>query len=194
MIKKQLDLIFPLTRITWEALCEIGEEKMIRKNQNLATQGEHFNYEVFVVEGVLRSFHITDEGKEYSASFYREGNFVMPAFARQSNGKSILNIQALELSKVVVFDEKKFTALRHGYEDLFMLGSIVSERELLTKSLKEVLLATGNLKELYLFFQDRYPNFQSRISQRHIASYMGVDPVSLSRVKAKLLKEEKGIG
>ncbi|MEQ9208736.1 MAG: MmgE/PrpD family protein [Pseudomonadales bacterium] len=110
-------------------------------------------------------------------------------FSGQSKGKSLLNIQALENCKMLFFEEDKFTALRYKYRDLLILGSKISEKELMLKSKKEVLLATGNLKSLYLFFQNNFPGLENRIAQRYVASYIGADPVSLSRVRSELLKE-----
>ncbi|UJH66434.1 Crp/Fnr family transcriptional regulator [Allomuricauda sp. SCSIO 65647] len=190
-IKEQLDAISPLRHNTWNQLMEISAQLTISKSENLTDIGKYFNYEVFVLEGVLRMYHVTSDCKEYTMSFYKEGEFVAPSFTRQSHGRSLLNIQALENCSVLIFEEKKFTELRYKFRDLLVLGNKVSEKELMLKSKKEVLLATGNLKNLYYFFKSNHPNLESRIAQRHIASYLGADPVSLSRLKARILKENE---
>ncbi len=189
VIKKQFDLISPLHKSTWQELLQIAIERSILKNEKLATEGIPFNYEIFLVKGILRSFYVTPEGKEYTTSFCNEGSFVSPVFTRQSEGKSLLHIEALENSKLILFEEVKFTELRYRFKDLFILGSKVTEGELQLKSLKELLLATSNIKQLYFFFQEKYPDLEKKISQKHIASFMGVDPVSLSRIKSRVLKE-----
>ncbi len=190
-IKTQLDSIFPLKETTWNKLVKLAEEKIIVKNKNLVTKGSFFSYEIFVMEGVLRCYYVTEEDKEYTTSFYKEGDFVSPSFTRQFHGRSLLNIQALENCKVLLFEEHKFTALRHSCKDLHELGSKVLEKELKLKSVKEVFLATGNLVTLYQFFQDRFYGLEKRIPQRYIASFIGADPVSLSRIRAKILRERK---
>lgn len=187
-VKKQIDAISPIGENSWNELLEISEQLTVSKSKNLTDIGKYFSYEVLVLEGVLRMYLITSDSKEYTMSFYKEGEFLAPSFTRQSQGRSLLNIQALDNCKVLIFDEKKFTALRYRFGDLFLLGTKVSQKELMLKSKKEVLLATGNLKDLYDFFRNHYPNLENRIAQRHIASYLGADPVSLSRLKAKALK------
>lgn len=187
-IKKLLYTISSLQEETWNELIDISELRTAKKKQNIAKTGELFNYEVFLVKGVLRCFHVTSDAKEYTTSFYSEGNFLSPAFSRQSKGRSSLNIQALENCEMLFFEEKKFTDLRYKFSDLFLLASRISEKELILKSMKEVLLATGNLKSLYHFFQKNFPGLENRISQRYVASYIGSDPVSLSRIRAQLLK------
>lgn len=188
-IKTLMQNIAPLQEKTWNELMNASQPKSARKKEALANAGDLFNYEVFLISGVIRSYFVTPDGKEYTTSFYKEGDFLSPSFSRRSEGRSTLNIQALEDCKMLLFDEKKFTELRYTFGDLLMLGGKVLEKELSMKSMKEVLLATGNLKSLYHFFQTHFPGLENRIAQRYIASYLGSDPVSLSRIRTELMNK-----
>lgn len=98
----------------------------------------------------------------------------------------MISIQALEDCTLLVFPEAEFTQLRYQYPDLRIFGSKIIETELVRKSRKEIILATQKFSDLYAFFQEAYPDLEQRVPQYYIASYLGVDPVSLSRMKGRI--------
>ena len=108
-IKKAINTVSPLQEATWNELMAVSEWRTAKKKQHLAITGERFQYEVFVVKGILRCYHVTKDAKEYTTSFYQGGDFLSPYFTRQSEGRSSLNIQALENCEMFFFEEKKFT-------------------------------------------------------------------------------------
>ena len=182
-IKNKLDVIYPLKAETWSKVSQLSIYKEFIKGQELTRTEEFFDYEVFLLKGVVRCYLRTPEGREYTTSFYADGDFLAPAYSRVYQGKSLLNIQAIEDSAILLFPEQEFTKLRYKHKDLLQLGAKVVEKELFHKSQKEVILATKNLKDLYNFFQAHFQGLENRISQRNIASYLGTDPVSLSRIR-----------
>jgi len=67
-------------------------------------------------------------------------------------------------------------------------GNIIVERELDYKTRREILLLTKSAEERYLEFRVMYPGLENYISQYHIASYLGITPVSLSRIRNSAVK------
>ncbi|MEQ9423452.1 MAG: Crp/Fnr family transcriptional regulator [Cyclobacteriaceae bacterium] len=187
---KQFTFSESLSAQTNSGLASICNRRKIKKGAAIIEAGELCGDEIYVVSGVLRAY-INADLKEYTSTFYKDGQFVTPWFARQMNGESLISLQTLENSDLMLFDEKKFTNLRRSNEDLLALGNKVVEKELLLKSKKELILATGKLRELYCFFQEVFPGLENRIAQRYVATYLGVDPVSLSRIRKEIQEETK---
>lgn len=185
-IKNLFNKIHPIGTETWNSIIEICELKTINKSVDLIKKGKLFRYEVLLVNGTLRSYSIDGNGQEYTTGFYTSGDFISPFFIRQSNKESTFYIQAAEKSEIALFDEEKFTLLRWKYDDLFKLGLNVVDKEIDLRSYKGILLSKRNLFDKYLFFREKFAFLESKVSQRHVASYIGADPVSLSRMKTEM--------
>ena len=183
-LKKQLLSKYSIKETTWKKVEKLAEGRKLEKMAELIRAGSAFDHEIFLTRGVLRTYVTSSSGKEYTVSFYTQGDFIAPAFSRTAEGKSILNIQALTECELFLFETPEFTRLRYENPDLWMLGTQVLEKEMEKKSRKEILLATASLKELYQFFREEFGPLELQISQYHIASYLGADPVSLSRIRS----------
>jgi CRP-like cAMP-binding protein len=79
--------------------------------------------------------------------------------------------------------------LRHKYMELIKYSSLVVENELARKTQHEIFLLKKSAEERYMMFHKMYPHLENRISQYHIASYLGITPVSLSRLRKSLTKK-----
>jgi CRP-like cAMP-binding protein len=143
--------------------------------------------EVFIVRGILRGFYRSYDGAEVNVAFYTENNVLPPHYFRTKKGLSNLNIQALSDVVVASFNTERFSALRYKHESLMKYGNIIVERELEYKTEREILLLTKNAEERYRSFREMYPGLETHISQYHVASYLGITPVSLSRIRKSLV-------
>lgn len=189
--KEYFDAISPLKNETWQDVLKISLLKNVPRYELIVKSGQYFNYEIFLAEGTVRCYYTSSNGKEYTSSFYQDGEFISPSFTRTTNDKSLINIQALENCTLLLFKEQEFTFLRYKHNDLLALGNKIVEKELRRRSLKEMQLATENLKARYAFFAKQFGVLESKIAQRYIASYIGADPVSLSRLKNEIMQERK---
>jgi CRP-like cAMP-binding protein len=90
---------------------------------------------------------------------------------------------------VAEFNTDQFSALRYKHESLMSYGNVIVERELEYKTQREILLLTKNAEERYKTFREMYPGLENYISQYHIASYLGITPVSLSRIRNTMVKK-----
>ncbi len=177
--------IFPLDFTIVEELEQMAEYQHLYKGEHLTTEGSSYAFEVIVTKGLLRAYHKTADDYEYNSNFYYEGQFLSPHFARTQNSTSIVNIQALEETEVVVFEETAFTRMRHKHQELLKLGNHVAQQELIHKSKKELLMATRTAHERYENFTKEFPLLNNRIPLQQIAMYLGISPVSLSRIRSK---------
>ncbi len=189
-LKSLISEISPIKNQTWNDLALISELNSIQKMELLVKKDQSFTYEVFLIDGLLRCFDIDEKGNELTIGFYSERSFVAPYFMRNVNTKATYNIQAVQNCKVVLFNEPDFTKLRNKYQDLNELAHKVVHSEVCLRSYKDVLLSKRNLADKYLYFKEKFKVIEKEIAQVHIASYIGSDPVSLSRIKRKLLKEQ----
>lgn len=162
----------------------------IPKNQYFIKAGATQPWLGFVINGVFRGFHIDADGSEYTKHFFKENDF-MTANSRSLVEKDVVLkesdyfFQALEDSVVLKIERAEHrTLFTHPcWQELF---AKVIERvhEIEERRVKQLLLADAQTR--YLKFLHDFPGLDSRLKQTDIASYIGVSPVSLSRIRTNL--------
>ncbi len=141
----------------------------------------------FVESGVLRAFYRAKSGKEYNKSLLEPGEFVGAYSALISGQLNHINIQALTPCNILVADYRQLTALFDQYQAIERLVRHISESYYLFLENKELQIILNTVEERYEFFKQAHPTLENLIPQYHIASYLGITPTQLSRIRAKKL-------
>lgn len=184
--KEHIDKIIPIPQEIWYELEATLKKRELKKNEFIVKEYQKFNLEIFVLKGVIRGFYGSGSGEEINVTFYRDNELVCPYFARTINGKSNINLQAITPAIIFEMEQDTMKAIRHKYLELIKYSSIVVENELKRKTQHEIFLLIKDAEQRYRMFQTMYPHLENRISQYHIASYLRITPVSLSRLRKKL--------
>lgn len=165
--------------------------RKLRKRQFLLQAEDPCKYEYFVLSGCLRSYYIDDKGQDHVVQFAVEDWWIgdMRAFITQT--PAWLNIDALEDTEVLLLGYEALEQLYQkvpAFERYFRIriqNAFVSEQMRLGNSLSKT------AEERYLDFVKRYPQFEQRISQVQIASYLGMTPEFLSTLRGKIARRKK---
>ena len=152
------------------------KEIKLRKGQILQRKGELKTKIYIVKSGLLRSYVIDKKGKEHIFLFAPE-NWIMTD-CTPMNQPSKLFIDALEDSKLNVLEK--------GNEDEIELQKILNRLEALQNRI--IMMMSSKTIERYEHFIKTYPNVTQRVPQRMIASYLGITPEALSKVKGNRKK------
>lgn len=153
----------------------------IAKGQILQRSGE-FHTKVYIVQsGLLRSYSIDKKGKEHIFMFAPE-NWIMADIV-PSHAPSQLFIDALEDTVALV--KTKEEAEEEHHQDTKKLAKRLS---VLQKRI--IMLMSASAIERYEHFVETYPDITQRVSQRMIASYLGITPEALSKVKGERKKKK----
>jgi CRP-like cAMP-binding protein len=186
------DVLSSLTEVTeheWNDFKQLFTLQKIAKNEYFARAGEHASHVGFVVSGTFRAFYLAEDGTEYNKTFFRENTFIAAFASLVTQTESYINIQALEDSDVLIARYKDIVALYDTYHALEHFGRRVVEIEWVKKEMREIRLVLTSAEERYKHFQQEHPGLESKIPQYHIASYLGITPVALSRIRSKLRKD-----
>ena len=162
------------------------KDRKYLKGQYILQQGDPCQFLNFLVAGVTKTFHIDHEGNEHIFRFAIENWWAtdLPSFIDQ--GLANTNIQCLENTHVIQLSKQnleelylEIPQLEHFFRLLFQRVSITLEKRII-----------GNLslsaKERYLLFKEEYPEFEQRIPQYMIASYLGISKQYLSEIRNQL--------
>ncbi|TNJ65492.1 Crp/Fnr family transcriptional regulator [Paenibacillus hemerocallicola] len=166
----------------WDVFVERTQLKRISQGTHLVRAGDGVKHAYFCSVGLFRLYYALDDGKEYNKSFSRAPDFVTSYGAMIRGTPSYFSIQALEDSAVIEVPYallRELTDRSHSWER-FVRHSV--EQLYLKKEERERQLLYLDAEERLRLFRDKYPGLENRIPQYHIASYLGISPVSLSRI------------
>lgn len=147
--------------------------------------GQLANYEYFILSGIGRLFVTTDEGADTTISFLTPSSIAPPLKTRVLNGKSTVDIEAYSELLVGQIDSRIFFEMCIENPEIMILGTKMMEQCLIEKAQKEIALATLKGIERLSFIRSIHPGLENQVSHQHIASYLGITNVSLSRLRAK---------
>lgn len=174
------------TPFTPEQLALIGshaQERTFRAGEYFSEAGRVAQEIGFVVEGVFRVCYFDREGREITKYFLDEGNFVVDLPSYQFRLPSAEYVQAVTAAEVLVFPARAWQALAATIADWPRAETALISRALLEKVARLRPLVEENATARYRGFLARFPGLANRIPLAYLASYLGITPQSLSRIR-----------
>ncbi|MBK6265116.1 Crp/Fnr family transcriptional regulator [Marivirga sp. S37H4] len=171
------------------SLLENCVTKIFKKGQFLLRKNEYCKHAFFVEEGLLRQYSINEKGKEHILSFAPENWFATDRESSVFNQPSVYYIQALEDSKVVMIDEDFIRLLSEKIPAFTDFNNRLLHNHIRHLQNRINLLLSAAAEDRYLQFIKMYPDLLLRVPQTMIASYLGITPETLSRVRKELAQK-----
>ncbi|MCP3899581.1 MAG: Crp/Fnr family transcriptional regulator [Desulfobacteraceae bacterium] len=140
----------------------------------------------FIIKGVLRTYFVTENGEEFITDLCHDNQITTNYDSITSNLTNEYYSQALEESTILAMNYNRFLKLGKKYPVFETFKSRLIEYYYNEKINREKELLSLNAKEKYLRFIQSHGNLVHRIPQYHVASYLGITPVQLSRVRKEL--------
>lgn len=182
-----IDRVHPALSVKSRALLsELAIEEDILAGTQFIELGQVNNAEYFVLEGVVRSFMINEDGDQVTIAFYPEDYVLSPHVIRTQDERSILNFEAITACKLLKLDAGRFSEHIRDDQDIQDFANMVLRGELIRKVNKEIQLISQNSKERLIQFRKDFHMLENRVPHSMIASYLGITPVSLSRLRKSL--------
>ena len=190
VFKKYLAEKMSLSEEDWaviEAVCII---KKLRKHQFLLQEGDVWRFHAFVCKGCLRRYSIDEKGAEHIMQFSIENWWAGDRDSLMNKTPTKYNIDAVEDSVILVIRNEDFEKLCQQLPAFNNLMSHLIFRSL--NASQERINATISLtaEEKYLHFINNFPALANRVPRHMVASYLGITPETLSRIKSNLSKNK----
>ncbi len=168
-----------------EKATEIFRPASFPKGTFLVRAGEVPQTLSFVVSGIVRLYYITPAGVEITKSFRTE-NYLVAAYSSLLQGTpSRMFIQTLEPTTLLIAPYQAYQALTAGHPCWQTVNLKTAEWLYIKLDQRESELLLDDATTRYLKFLNEYPGLVNRVKQYHIASYLGITPESLSRIRAR---------
>lgn len=185
-LKETMDSYYPISTKTWNELKKISKYIKVKKSNLICRTNELQDSFYFVNKGLLRFYIVDEKGSEYNKVFFSEGMFPGSMVSLLKNEPSEFEIEALEDCELIQIDFKNYRVLLKESEDLKLFQINYLEKNWLIKmESKDVSSVQKDARERYEDFLDNHPSLESRLTQYHIASHLGITPTQLSRIRKK---------
>ncbi len=178
--------------LTVDEVAELTRElsvKTVGKSDFLLHEGEVCHYSFFVDKGLLRSYTIDEGGKEHIIQFAPENWFITDRSSAYFMEPSQLTIDAIEESTVVFLDNTFMEKARDLSKEFIRYNEKALHNFIRHQQQRINLLLSATAEQRYLDFISLYPDLMLRVPQWMIASYLGLTPESLSRVRKELARK-----
>lgn len=183
--KTYLQERIPLTDEQFDLISEDLNIKTFQKNEIVLSQGDTCSRTYFVLEGLMRSYSVDCKGKIHIIQFAPEFWWLSER-NNLFNEVAEFNIDAIEVTTALVIPKDFFLKAAVHVPEMVELNSTMLNNAIRFMQKRINMLLSATAEERYLDFIKLYPNLTLRVPQWMIASYLGITPESLSRVRKDL--------
>ena len=181
LLERKLKQACSLSEQCITALVKSVNEVKLTDKEHFSRCGDSVKNLCFVKSGILRVYYLDENGQEWNKHFMQAGDFVASSISPEKT--AITNIQALSDVELIKIPYTKLIELSSTYPEIDAFIQRLSFNYLSQKQDREISLLSKQAKHNYKEFRIAYPDLENKISYYHIASYLGITPVQLSRLR-----------
>ena len=177
-----------LTQQEKDALIELDLFKHFKKGAYLLKEGQYSDNSFFLLKGCVRSFYVID-GEEKTTEFYTEMEAIEPSCV-VSKKTSEYNLVCVEDSFIAVSNSGMEALIFEKFPKFETMCRVFSAQQLAQNQQSFDEFKTSSPEQRYLHFLKTRPGLVQRVPQHQIASYLGIKPQSLSRMRARIMSNK----
>lgn len=172
-----------------EAILSLDIFRSVKKGTTLLKEGQKSKDSYFVIKGCIRAYYVLD-GEEKTTAFYTEMEALTPPCVI-SKTPSEYYISCIEDTILTVTNPDMEVEVNSKFPKFEIMCRILSEELLAKKQIDFDEFKTSSPEQRYLNLIQKRPDLIQRVPQHQLASYLGIKPQSLSRLRARILEKER---
>lgn len=169
-----------------EKAVAICTPRLFAKDEMLHRAGEIARRVFFICSGLVRFYYITEDGKEHNKSFSRENQFAGAIQQSSLPAPSRFYLQALEPTRALALSLEGLNTLFLQSLAWANLGRLYMESLAVRKTAREASFLLDSAEQRYRIFTQQEPHLVERLPLYHVASYLGITDVALSRIRRRI--------
>lgn len=182
----------PIHESEIQQLNAVFTRQTLRKNEIFLRAGERLSQIGFNLNGVFRYFYVDYNGNEKTKYFVKPNDFVLSLSAFIEDSPSLYSIQALDECEILTIPVQVLKTLIETSHPLQKVYRYILENTYVAKENREAEFLMCDAKQRYLCFIREFPDIVNKVKLHHIASYLGIAPESLSRIRSQMQSLNKG--
>jgi len=159
--------------------------RRIKRRQMIQQEGFACKYYTFIVEGCFRMYGVDNKGVEHNIEFAAENNWIADIGSFHSGKPGKLFIEAIEPSLILQIEKQDLYFLYQSIPKLDRIFKVVIENKFVELQNHVLQNISSTAQQRYLGFLEQYPKLASRLPNTQIASYLGITPEFLSKIRSE---------
>lgn len=181
---QEIEQYYVLSEACKNEFSDLLKTRFISKNDFLLKAGEVPVSYAFISKGLFSYYFTSKNGDVIIKKFFAENSLIASTSALIQNQSSIFSICALEDSTVLIYNDRDYRRLMHKYPELAFFHIAYLERNwVVKKEHLEISLKYETAAARYQKFRQEYQQIESRLKLHQIASFLGITPTQLSRIR-----------
>ncbi len=163
------------------------QPKLLTKGEHYVREGQYVNTIAFIQEGYIRTYQIDYQGNDTTLDFHGPNTFCGSYYGFYTHQKALDNLEAITDCRVALLTYDHLMSMYERSLNINILGRKIIEQVCINKDLRIAKMLQSNAEQRYVWFTENYPDLLPVAQQRHIASFLGIQPETLSRIRRKLM-------
>ena len=186
LIIDHLEQYIPLTDAERKLILTTAKQRNIKRRQMILQEGFVCRHYTFIVKGCFKMYAVDDRGIEHNIQFAAEDDWIADIGSFHSKKPSRLFIEALEPSEIIQIEQQDLYLLYHNVPKLDRIFKVMVENKYVELQNRVLQNISFTAQQRYLNFLEQYPTLSLRIPNTQIASYLGITPEFLSKIRKEL--------
>ncbi|EJL68259.1 Crp/Fnr family transcriptional regulator [Chryseobacterium populi] len=190
LLHQYINKYIHLSKEEFQDFSEPFELKTFKKKEVVLRKGEYCFFEGFVIDGCFKVYFLTEDGFEQILYFATKEWWITDLDSFIHHVPSILNIEALEDSGVLMISKTEKERLYQTIPQTEKLFRIMNQQSSVALQRRILSLMHKTADKRYLEFLEKYPHLEQRLTQQQVASYLGISHEFLSKIRKKISLEK----
>lgn len=184
------DQYIPLETREKDELSKFIIERNIRRRQFILQENDVCHHFTFIVSGLFKMYTFDKSGKEHNLQFAAENEWICDIGSFHSKKPSMVYIEAMEPSVIMQIEKSDLMYLFANFPKFDRIFRVIIENKFIKLEHRLLQSISSTAEEHYCFFLGQYPDLSNRLPNTQIASYLGITPEFLSKIRNNLSKKE----
>ena len=182
VLRNFIEVNSPLSFELIKELRRLAMTRLVTKGFYLCREGEKCEFIAFVLEGLFKVSSYTEDGEIIIRDFVTQGALVTDYFAIRGDTNASCTIQSMERGRIIFFRADQLLPFLDSTSESLRLTRVLLEQMSARLAEREFQLLSLSGKDRYRYFSEHFGHIADRIPKQDIARYLGITPVSLSRI------------
>jgi CRP-like cAMP-binding protein len=190
-LRNHIKNYIPLSSIEFEAIYHAMNREFFKKRETIVRAGEPCEHFYFVLSGSLRTFTTDERGHEHIFHLAFEDWWASDLFSFITGDMAFFSIEALEDTEVLSIHRDAYEVLLSSYPKFERFFRLLMQNAYVASQRRTMDIMSLSAEKRYVQLTQKHPQMEMRVAQHHIASFLGITPEALSRIKRGLIEKRK---